>query len=72
MEKEYDSNGRTALHKAAEDGDLEEATRLINSGYDVNEADKYGGTPLFTACCSGHLEVARMLIDRGGWSCKMV
>lgn len=44
-----DVKGRTALHKAAEDGLIEVARILISKGADVNDRDHEGWTPLHYA-----------------------
>jgi len=36
---------------------------LIAGGGDVNKADKYGDTPLYTASLYGHLEMVKVLIS---------
>jgi ankyrin repeat protein len=54
------------LCKAAEDADLSEVARLVNSGVDINEP---GGIHKETALCAsagtGHLEVADFLLAHG-------
>jgi hypothetical protein len=54
---------RTALHCAAELGDLETARALVQGGADLNVRDSTGETPLEIARLSSHPEVARMLHD---------
>ena len=55
----------TALHEAAESGDLDKARKLLETGkYDVNNTGTYyGDTPLLCACRGGHLDMVRMLIS---------
>lgn len=45
--------GRTALHAAAEEGDLEAARILIDAGADINAAMHTGETPLHLAAAYG-------------------
>jgi ankyrin repeat protein len=54
------------LHWAAFNG-CEDLARFISDGYyDVNERDAYQGTtPLFWAAAAGHVNVARLLIEKG-------
>ena len=57
--------GRTPLHNASRDGDLDEVRRLLEAGADIEARDNEGETPLHDACWNGHLEIARLLLDRG-------
>jgi hypothetical protein len=54
------------LHLAAYEGRLEDAARLIDDGFGVDNYDReHGWTPIFYACCAGHLEMVKLLIERG-------
>ena len=61
-------DGVTDLHLAAHTGDMKSAHRLISSRkVSVNQATTAEGiTPLFIACQNGFVEVARLLLDKGG------
>ena len=51
------------LIQAAEDGNMDEVRRLVEEGADVN----CGNLPPFLAAYfSGHKEIVRYLLDRGG------
>ncbi|MFL6449290.1 MAG: ankyrin repeat domain-containing protein [Bryobacteraceae bacterium] len=54
-----------ALHSAVRAGDVEEVTRLLDAGADPNALDPLGGTPLLTACWSGHASIVSLLLSRG-------
>eukprot|EP00919_Chromeraceae_sp_WS-2016_P061355 GHVR01145502.1.p1 GENE.GHVR01145502.1~~GHVR01145502.1.p1 ORF type:complete len:128 (-),score=23.22 GHVR01145502.1:900-1283(-) len=54
-----------ALHKAAEDGRLDEINELISKGTDVNSNGEDGRGPLVFACEQGHLDVVKTLIEKG-------
>ena len=65
------STSRTPLHKAANNGDIEEVKLLLSSHFLsdfgethlVNEIDeKYGATPLYLAAEQGHHEVVELLL----------
>jgi ankyrin repeat protein len=56
---------REQLHFAAQDGDVEKATRLLNDGYQPNVFDDRGKTPLHYAAERGHLDVMRLLLASG-------
>lgn len=53
------------LHRAAITGNAEDVQTLIRCGFDVNEQDKYGCTPLHYAAQSGSVEAMRDLLRSG-------
>jgi len=53
-----DYDGRTALHLAASDGQLEIVNYLIDKGVNLDPVDRWGGTPLIDAERGGHNVVA--------------
>lgn len=55
----------TPLHVAAENGDAEDVTALVNDGADPNAQDKGGRTPLHVAAQEGHAEAVTALINAG-------
>ncbi|MEZ5420503.1 MAG: ankyrin repeat domain-containing protein, partial [Vicinamibacterales bacterium] len=57
--------GFTALHFAAQVGDVASAAVLVEAGAPVDEAAADGNTPLVLAAFSGHGDVARLLLGRG-------
>lgn len=59
-----DSNGWTALHHAAHNGDLESAQQLLNSGAKVNSYSNQQKTPLHFAAMNNHTQVIQLLISR--------
>ena len=59
-----DEKGEQLL-AATRKGDLAEVRRLLDAGADVNARTRYDSTPLFFAADRGHVEVARLLIERG-------
>jgi len=60
-----DVGGRTALMRAAEQGDREMAAHLIDKGADVNAVDNIHLTALHWAVRSGKLDVIKLLVERG-------
>ena len=52
------------LHAAARTGDVEAMTHLLDGGAEV-DANKDGTTSLFVACEGGHVDAARLLLERG-------
>jgi ankyrin repeat protein len=46
MTTNRDEHGRTPLHLAIIDGNIEECKRLLQEGADVNAQDNDGNTPL--------------------------
>lgn len=65
--------GYQPLHCAAECGQKEAVELLLDRGAEINPGNDWGATPLFFAIISGretrlsssHLEICRLLIDRG-------
>ena len=54
-----------ALVEAAEEGDTEDVTRLLESGANLNAAVDGDGSPLIAAARAGHMRLVLMLLDRG-------
>jgi hypothetical protein len=54
---------RTALHAAAENGNLEITELLIGRGADVNLQDIHGRIPMFVALANHQMEIAKRLAD---------
>ena len=57
--------GWTALHEACVQGNVSILVRLLMSGCNLDTADCYGCTPLFTAAMQGKEECAELLCQRG-------
>jgi ankyrin repeat protein len=56
---------REQLHFAAQDGNVDEVTRLLAAGYQPNVFDELGKTPLHYAAARGHVDVMRVLLASG-------
>jgi hypothetical protein len=54
-----------ALWEAARKGDAPTVKQLLDAGVDVNSKFRYGATALSYACDRGHLDVVRLLLERG-------
>ena len=54
-------HGFTALHKAAYNGNLASATRLLEGGADLTLRNKWGNTALDDARSEGYNEVVALL-----------
>ncbi|WP_067470539.1 ankyrin repeat domain-containing protein [Nocardia amamiensis] len=61
---ERDEYGRTALHYAARDGDVDAIERLLGTE-DVNASDNEGWTPLHFAAQAARPESVARLLDAG-------
>ena len=65
----FDADGWTALHRAAEKGDVDEVERLLAAGANVDArttSRRFArDTPLIIATRYKHFDVMRLLIDRG-------
>ena len=57
--------GKTALHKAARNGNLELVIDLINLGADIDAKDEQGKIPLHYACVGNHKPVIDLLFLYG-------
>ncbi|MCR9141834.1 MAG: ankyrin repeat domain-containing protein [bacterium] len=55
----------SALHSAANSGDLDAARRLLAGGADLHAVGKGGWTPLHVATFKGHLEMVALLLESG-------
>ena len=60
-----DADGDTALHGAAQGGNVEIARMLLDKGAEVNAKNQHGGTPLMWAAVYGHEDAAQLLLSRG-------
>lgn len=60
-----DADGDTALHGAAQTGNVEILTMLLNKGAKPNTKNSVGGTPLMWAAVYGNREAAELLLQRG-------
>jgi ankyrin repeat protein len=60
-----DRDGRTELHHAIIDGQLEQVRSLLDGGADANAHDKTGWTSLHFAAQRFALEIATLLIQHG-------
>ncbi|MBN1827534.1 MAG: ankyrin repeat domain-containing protein, partial [Deltaproteobacteria bacterium] len=60
-----DEAGRTPLHWAAEQNNVESVSLLIDKGADVNDKDSNFTTPLHIASSNGYYEIARLLVENG-------
>lgn len=59
------SGGFTALHFAAQQGDMDSARILLDAGADINAPHQEHGSALIIALASGHEELSRFLIEQG-------
>eukprot|EP01116_Phalansterium_solitarium_P022582 TRINITY_DN7515_c0_g1_i1.p1 TRINITY_DN7515_c0_g1~~TRINITY_DN7515_c0_g1_i1.p1 ORF type:complete len:1248 (-),score=292.60 TRINITY_DN7515_c0_g1_i1:55-3798(-) len=62
---DYRFKNYTALHKAADEGNLEITKLLIGAKADVNATCDCGDTPLHIASSSGRSDVVRLLLESG-------
>jgi Ankyrin repeats (3 copies) len=53
------------LQEAARKGDAALVKKLLDDGVDVNTKYRYGATALFYACDHGHVDVVKVLLDKG-------
>lgn len=60
-----DYDGRTALHLATAEGQVEAVRMLLDRGASVDVVDRWGSTPLLEALMLGSRPIAELLIERG-------
>lgn len=60
-----DTNGKTPLLTAIENGNTQAAHKLVEQGANVNKTDKNGNTPLHLAVRYGQADTVKQLIDQG-------
>lgn len=60
-----DLDGKTPLHAASSEGQLEALRFLLSLGLDLNTADKDGWTSLHCAASRGHFGVCAELLSKG-------
>jgi ankyrin repeat protein len=60
-----DSNGRTALHEAIREGNLQIFRILLDRGASLQSADFEGSTALHIAAASKDVNIVQILLDRG-------
>ncbi|KAF8114540.1 hypothetical protein N665_0036s0068 [Sinapis alba] len=53
-----------AIHEFAREGEIENLLKSIESGIPVNAKDSEGRTPLHWAIDRGHLDIAKLLVDK--------
>ncbi|KAJ4913503.1 Acyl-CoA-binding domain-containing protein 2 [Raphanus sativus] len=53
-----------AIHEFAREGEVENLLKSIESGIPVNAKDSEGRTPLHWAIDRGHLQIAKLLVDK--------
>eukprot|EP00903_Cladosiphon_okamuranus_P006770 g6602.t1 len=59
------ATGTADLHSAAEQGEVDTVTVLLNSGVDAASLDADGRSPLLLATQGGHVAVAKLLLEFG-------
>lgn len=57
--------GRTAVHEAAQHGNLPLLLRLLEAGGQVDPHSNYDLTPLALATLAGHTDIISTLLERG-------
>lgn len=62
---DVDRAGRTPLHYAALENDVEQVVTLLGGGADADAADRQGFTPLHLACQQWAVDAARELLAGG-------
>uniref|UniRef100_V9KH42 KRIT1, ankyrin repeat-containing n=1 Tax=Callorhinchus milii TaxID=7868 RepID=V9KH42_CALMI len=53
------------LHRSACEGDIELLSKLLDSGFSVNQLDSDHWAPIHYACWYGKVEATRMLLEKG-------
>ena len=58
-------HGESSLHEVARSGDYQRLKELVEKGYDVNQLDHGGWTPLSEAVTAGNMANVRLLLMSG-------
>ena len=58
-------NDGSLLHSASQGGSSAVVSRLLDEGFDPNEVDRYGRTPIHYTAELGRQDVARLLLKKG-------
>src|SRR3954470_10403005 len=53
------------LQDASRKGDAAAVKQLLDDGVDVNTKFRYDATAIFYACDAGHVDVVKVLLDKG-------
>ncbi|KAG2205093.1 hypothetical protein INT47_002187 [Mucor saturninus] len=60
-----DGQGKSLLHYACLNNQVDKANALIDQGADVNAKDNQDITPLHLSCAQGHLNIVKLLYGQG-------
>ncbi|SCU86312.1 LAME_0D05534g1_1 [Lachancea meyersii CBS 8951] len=60
-----DAGGRTKLQISCDKGKYDNAKRLIQEGFNVNDQDNAGNSSLHEAALNGHLDIVELLLENG-------
>jgi ankyrin repeat protein len=67
VDARLESDGETALHRAASRGHLQAVRLLLEGGASVDAVDGEGVTPLVLAAYRGQTDVVTLLLERGAY-----
>lgn len=67
VDARLESDGETALHRAASRGHLQAVRLLLDGGASVDAVDGEGVTPLVLAAYRGQTDVVKLLLERGAF-----
>lgn len=63
--QEKDDVGKTELHSACKEGNIDDINRLLVQGFDIIAKMGNDDTPLTIASNEGNIECIKILLDRG-------
>jgi ankyrin repeat protein len=63
IQQQQNTNERYALHDAVQHSDIERVQLLISQGFNLDELDELGNSPLHWAVMGGYYDIVKLLLE---------